>query len=1650
MTTGIAHPATSEPRARLATTDKTRRALASVAAAALLVSCGGGGEPTPATQSPQDTSMSKAQGVFVPTGAIPADANVAGMWSPVYDWPVVSVHSAILPDGRVLTYGSDLTGLQTGHANYDIWDSTGAPDAGHMTLPNTTGTDIFCSSQVLLPASGNVFIAGGDVWSGTGTTNGPNNNSNLLDAAGNTLTRGINMQRSRWYSSSITLINGETYIQGGSGGGDRPEIRGVDGSFRLMSGIDTSPLNTSFPRNFVAPDGRVFGYDSDSGQMYYVNPTGTGSIALGAKFNTAVSGSWNSSTAMYRPGRILQIGGNSNGAYTIDITGATPVVTPTQSMSSRRAWVNATVLADGKVVATSGSAVPNESTGFNNTAELWDPATGQWSQGAVAAKMRMYHSNAILLPDASVLTSGGGATQPTPLADPNKNNLNAEIYYPPYLFAAGGVRAARPAITTAPSYIDIGKTYGVDVSGAAGVSRVTLVKTGSMSHSFNFEQRFLDLTYKSSGTHVVIQAPTHAGEAPPGYYMLFVFNEAGVPSVAKIVRMGVAIDPNPATTPVISNPGAQTTTLGSVVNLALSAADPNADVLSYGASGLPPGLTLDTASGRISGTATTVGSYNVVVSATDGVNTASASFVWTVQAASPLTLATPPAPAFIAANGTASYTASATGGANLRYQWDFGDGSAKTAWSAAATATHAYAAGGAYTVTVSVTDDSGLIQSRSFTQPVYLPTTAKRPNASTNVLVETPASGNARLWVVNQDNDSVSAFDTVTFAKLGEVAVGTAPRAIALAPDGSLWVTNKQSATISVINPATRAVTRTIVLARGSQPFGVVMAPAANLAFVALEAGGSVLRFSTTSFAQTGSVGVGLNARHLSISGDGANLYVSRFITPPLPGEGTATVTTTASTGGEVVQVGTAALTVTRTIVLQHGEKGDAENQGRGIPNYLGAAVISPDGTQAYVAGKQDNIKRGTLRDGAGLNFQNTVRAISSRIELASGSETPGARIDHDNASVASAAVFEPHGVYLFVALETSREVAVINAFSGSQLFRVDVGRAPQGLALSADGKRLYVNNFMERSVSVLNLGPLLDQGVYDLPVLTTLAAVGTEKLAANVLLGKQLFYDARDTRLARDRYMSCAACHNDGGHDGRTWDLTSQGEGLRNTIALRGRASAQGLLHWSANFDEVQDFEGQIRTLAGGTGLMTDAQFNTGTRSQPLGDRKAGVSADLDALAAYIASLNTFAPSPYRNADGTLSTAAQAGRAVFQAKNCAQCHAGAAFTASLNAASVKNIGTLKASSGSRSFGPLTGIDIPTLRDVWATAPYLHDGSAPTLDAAVQAHSNVSLTSAELTSVVAYLREIGSDEATAPAPAPTVGTGLSASYFANRTLAGTPALTRTEAVDFDWGSGSPGTGVPVDNFSVRWSGTLVAPSAGSYTFQTYSDDGIRVWINGTALINHWTDHGPTTDTSAVITLSAGQVVSVVVEYYEAGGSAVARLRWRTPGTASHVAIPKTSLFADGVLTPPVVTQGNGLTARYFNNVTLAGTPALTRTEAVDFDWGTGSPGAGVNVDNFSVRWTGTVQTPIAGAYRFQTVSDDGVRLWVNGVPLIDNWSDHGPTTDTSATITLAAGQKYTVAMEYYERGGGAVARLRWLIPGTSTYAVVPSGNLYLP
>ncbi len=808
------------------------RAVAALFAATLL-SCGGGDDgvdnaapPQPAAER-EKASAATPPPSFFPDVPIPADADARGMWSPVYNWPGIAVHAVVLPDGRLLTFGSTGSGYQTGIASYDIWDPAVAPDAGHMTLPNGTGVDIFCSSTVLLPpeSPGGVataFIAGGDLWTGTATLNQGNQNSAVFDVASRSLTRKSDMLRTRWYSTSVTLPNGETYIQGGNGGHDRPEVRSLTGAFRLLSSADTSALHPLYPRNFVAPDGRVFGFDSD-GRMYYVDPSGNGRIDRVGQFSAQYARD-SGSAALFRPGRILQLGGNSSGAIVIDIAGGgTPGVTPTQSLSSQRQWVSATILADGKVLATGGSQVDNELVGVNTRAEVWNPTTGQWMQGPLGVRPHLYHSNAILLPDASVLTTGGGALNPDVQSF---NQLNAEIYYPPYFFASGGQRASRPIIASAPDWVEIGSVLPVSVENASSVSRVTLVKTGSATHSFNMDQRFLELTFNANGTNLSVQAPTRAADATPGYYMLFVFNESGVPSIAKIVRLGISSVPNPAIVPTLTNPGAQTSEAGASVSLAVSASDPNGDALSYTAAGLPPGLSIGATSGVISGSPSAPGQYNAVVTVSDGINIASANFVWNVDAVNGVVIDPLPPVSSAEAGSAATFTATTTGGTDVRYRWNFGDGTGDTPWSTSATIEHTFANPGTYSITFSATDSSGIVRSRTFLQTVYLPLTANKPATSGNILVQTPAGGNPRIWVVNQDNDSVTAFDAVTFAKLAEIGVGSEPRALALAPNGLIWVTNKRSDSISIVDPATNSLAGTIALPRASRPFGIAMSPA--------------------------------------------------------------------------------------------------------------------------------------------------------------------------------------------------------------------------------------------------------------------------------------------------------------------------------------------------------------------------------------------------------------------------------------------------------------------------------------------------------------------------------------------------------------------------------------------------------------------------------------------------------------------------------------------------------------------------------------------------------------------------------------------------------------------------------------------------------
>ncbi|WP_164015956.1 PA14 domain-containing protein [Pyxidicoccus trucidator] len=286
------------------------------------------------------------------------------------------------------------------------------------------------------------------------------------------------------------------------------------------------------------------------------------------------------------------------------------------------------------------------------------------------------------------------------------------------------------------------------------------------------------------------------------------------------------------------------------------------------------------------------------------------------------------------------------------------------------------------------------------------------------------------------------------------------------------------------------------------------------------------------------------------------------------------------------------------------------------------------------------------------------------------------------------------------------------------------------------------------------------------------------------------------------------------------------------------------------------------------------------------------------------------------------------------------------------------------------------------------------------------------------------------------------GTGLRGEYFADTYLSTQNLrVTRTDAtVNFDWGGGSPDASLG-DVFSARWTGqVLTTSSGGAYTFCTVADDGVRLWVNGSLVIDRWFYRSPIEDCVSV-TLNAGQRYDVRMEFYDAGGQSQAKLLWTPPGGA-RVAIPQSQLF------PATSTVGSGLKGQYYADQSLD--PAnlrVTRTDAtVNFDWGGGSPDASLG-DVFSARWTGQVLTTgSGGAYTFCTVADDGVRLWVNGSLVIDRWFYRSPIEDC-VSVTLNAGQRYDVRMEFYDAGGQSQAKLLWTPPGGARVAI-PQSQLF--
>ncbi|MDP6537871.1 MAG: Ig-like domain-containing protein [Gammaproteobacteria bacterium] len=656
------------------------------------------------------------------------------------------------------------------------------------------------------------------------------------------------------------------------------------------------------------------------------------------------------------------------------------------------------------------------------------------------------------------------------------------------------------------------------------------------------------------------------------------------------------------------------------------------------------------------------------------------------------------------------------------YRWNFGDGVVQETEGSATEVMHS--SPGRRFVTLTVSNDGGTSRCGAV-RIVHTPVTHSPPVSSSSIVTT-----GRDTFVVNPDNDTVTRFNS-DYAKVWEVAVGDNPRTLALAPNGDVWVANEGDSTLSVLSRSGET-RQTIALPYGSAPYGVVFAPDGGAAYISLNSSGRLLKLDGSG-SILGELVIGPRPRGVAVSGDSSRILVTRFVSQYADLESV----------GEVHEVDGASFSLVNTVNLNFDVGPDTEASGRGVPNYLSQVRIAPDGNSAWVPSKKDNIARGRYRSGEDLTFESRTRTIVSQINLLEGAEAWDKRIDFNDRDLAQSLVFTPTGDVFITALQGSNVIEVWDALDLTRLGMMSVGRAPNGLAMSPDGTRLFVHNYMDRSVTVVDTSGLLNGTVNQPRLVTTVSSVANEALAPNVLNGKRIFFNAADTRMSRDGYISCASCHLDGGSDQMVWDFTQVGEGLRNTIDLIGRRGTNGgFVHWTANFDEIQDFEHDIRDGFGGSGFMADSDFNTGTRNQPLGDAKAGLSSELDDLATYVSSLVTFPDSPHRAADGSLTESGIAGQAVFAARGCASCHAGADFTDDLT----HDVGTQLAASGLGRGVSLDGVgqNTPTLKGLWLSAPYLHHGGAQQLSdvLANPTHMGAELEEQEKAELTSYLLQI--------------------------------------------------------------------------------------------------------------------------------------------------------------------------------------------------------------------------------------------------------------------------------------------------------------------
>ncbi|MEM7378398.1 MAG: galactose oxidase-like domain-containing protein [Pseudomonadota bacterium] len=580
-----------------------------------------------------------------------SDLAVRGQWGPLFGWPFVPVHVAMLPDNRMLSWSSNErdefknVAVQGTHsAVYDI-------ETGSFSETYEQPHDMFCAGISLL-ADGRVLASGGNTTTYAGSVFNPDSS---------TWESGGTMRHARWYGTQLTLSDGDAFATFARRGQEIPErFSPADSTWTEVPGASMVPLRneqdatnsliTSFVAGMqwyafmhVAPDGRII-QTGPTQTLHWFDPNGVGSVedtglqmARNRQFGAAV---------MYRPGKILVSGGadpirtdatsefgnllgGTETAVTVDVTGANPVVTPVESMRYARVQHNAVVLPNGEVLVVGGDAWGKLfSDRFAvHESEIWNPDTETWRTADSVSTPRTYHSWAILMQDGRVMSGGGGLCGTCGV-----NHRTAQVFTPPYLYNADGSAAARPALGTVSATLHAGESLYASVGSTASEPKFALVRLSSVTHSINSDQRWIPLTPSTLSPGVFqLDLPSNPNVLIPGHYWLFAYDDTGTPSMGHLVQIEAG-QRNSDSPPVVPSAVSLEIEPGTAVDLTVSLFEPDGQSVLFTVDALPPGLTLDRATGRIAGVVTdAIPSTRFSVS--DGQNTVEGVITWRVATA---------------------------------------------------------------------------------------------------------------------------------------------------------------------------------------------------------------------------------------------------------------------------------------------------------------------------------------------------------------------------------------------------------------------------------------------------------------------------------------------------------------------------------------------------------------------------------------------------------------------------------------------------------------------------------------------------------------------------------------------------------------------------------------------------------------------------------------------------------------------------------------------------------------------------------------------------------------------------------------------------------------------------------------------------------